>query len=170
MSSDDENFARSGKGFQTVAMSFAPTAKKLLGKNGFIELDIITNWSEIVGEGLAEYSHPQSIDFKRGQRSDGILNIAVDGGAFAIEISHKKKNIIEKINTFFGYGAVKDLRIVQTNVADFSQKKSQLTRRNKTLVTLKEQNYIDEHTADIKNPHLKETLKKLGNNIFSQEE
>lgn len=169
MNSKTDNSARSGKGFQSVASSFAATAKKLLGKNGFVELDIITNWPDIAGENLAEHSHPQSIDFKRGQRNDGILNIAADSGAFAIEIAHKKKNIIEKINTYFGYGAVSDLRIIQAPNANITINELKSTGTKKTLVTLKEQNYIDEQTAEIKNPQLKESLKKLGNNIFSQE-
>ena len=169
MSSEAKNSDRSGKGFQLAAASFAATAKKMLGKNGFVELDIITNWSDIAGEKLAAYSCPQSIDFKRGQRSNGILNIAVDNGAFALEIMHKKQNIIEKINTYFGYGAVSDLRILQINNPNTESKTSPSTGKKKTLVTLTEQNYIEKQTSDIKNPQLKLTLQKLGNNIFSQD-
>ena len=170
MSSEKENYPRSEKGFQSVFSSLKETTKKLFGKNGFVELDIITNWEEIAGEKLAEFSHPQSIDFKRGERNNGVLNIAVDGGAFAIEIMHKKKNIIEKINTYFGYGAVSDLRVLQINIANTAKKPAQSTGENKTLVRLKEQNYIEEQTSDIENPQLKSTLQKLGNNIFNQEE
>lgn len=170
MSSEKEKYSHSGKGFQSVFSSLKETTEKLFGKNGFVELDIITNWKEIAGEKLAEFSHPQSIDFKRGERNNGILNIAVDGGAFAIEIMHKKKNIIEKINTYFGYGAVSDLRVLQINIPNSVRKSMPSTGRNKTLVRLKEQNYIDEQASDIENPQLKSTLQKLGNNIFSQEE
>ena len=170
MNSKTENSARSGKGFQSVAASFAPTAKRLFGKNGFVELDIITNWQEIVGETLAEHSQPQSIDFKRGQRNDGVLNIAIDSGAFALEIAHKKKNIIEKINTYFGYAAVSDLHILQINNITFAGKTEQSTGNKKTLVTLKEQNYIESQTAEIENPQLKAALQKLGNNILNKKE
>ena len=170
MSSEKENSDRSGKGFQSVASSIEKTAKKLLGKNGFVELDIITGWKEIVGEDLAEFSQPQNIDFKRGQRKDGVLNVAVNNGAFALEIAHRKKSIIEKINTYFGYAAVADLRVLQTQSLNLKPENPQLTGKKKTLVTLEEQNYITQQTAKIEDSQLKATLQKLGNNIFSQEE
>lgn len=162
---------RTNIGMQSISASLAPLAKKLFGKNGFVELDIITNWKAIIGENIAEFVHPQSIEFKRGQKTGGTLYVCVDSGAFATEISHKQQFIIEKINTYFGYGAVEKIKIIQAQASETNDKKqAPLTGEKKTLVTLKEQNYIDEQTADIKDEDLRHILQKLGNNIFMQEE
>ena len=171
MSSDKENRIRNDKGFQSVAQSFSDTAKKLLGKNGFVELDIITNWKKIIGEKTARYVNPLTIDFKKGQRDKGILNLSVESGSFALEIGHKKNLIIEKINSYFGYIAVSDIKIFQTNQSANNKKIStQSTGKKKNLVTFEEQNYIVEQTAQVENKELRDILQKLGNNIFEQDE
>ena len=98
MSSEkDDN--RSNKGFQSLSGSLSDLTKKILGKNGFVEIDIITNWDKIAGKETARYVQPQSIDFKKGKREGGILVLSVCSGAFATEVMHKKNIIIEKVNT-----------------------------------------------------------------------
>ena len=165
------NSERTNDGMQSISSSLAPLAKKLFGKNGFVELDIITNWEAIIGKSIAEFVHPQSIEFKRGQKTGGTLFVCVDSGAFAAEISHKQQFIIEKINTYFGYGAVEKIKIMQAQSPETDIKKqTPLTGNKKTLVTLKEQNYIDSQTAGIKDENLRHALQELGNNIFMQEE
>ncbi len=151
-------------GFISLANIFSDTAKKIVGKNGFMELDIITAWNEIVGKDLAEYTYPQHIDFEKKEKNNGILNICADNGAVALEISHRKKSIIEKINTFFGYSAIADLKIIQ--VQFYKQETTKFTSHKKSVVTLKEQNYIDEQTANVKNENLQQILIKLGKNIL----
>ena len=90
-----------------------PFAKQLLGSKGFVEIDILTGWSEIVGDELAEFCLPQKIVFPRGQKTGGTLYLYAASGAFALEITHRERFILEKINTRFGYQAVAKIKIVQ---------------------------------------------------------
>ena len=87
----------------------------MLGSRGFVAVDILAGWHEIVGEELAEFCLPQKIDFPRGQKSNGTLYLNVASGAFALEIQHREKFILEKINTRFGYQAVAKIKIVQNS-------------------------------------------------------
>jgi len=169
MKSEKDKTERAASGLQTISLTLQPLAKKVLGKNGFVEIDIITNWNKIVGEKTAKFVHPQSINFKKGQRENGVLVLDTCSGAFAVEISHKKNIIIEKVNTYFGYGAVSDIRVLQTGYADFEKpNKSSFTGGNKTLVTTEEQNYIKEQTAGVQHEELRCVLQKLGENIFKR--
>ena len=159
---------RSTKDLTALAKTMSPLTKKLFGKKGFAEVDIITNWEKIVGEELASYSSPQKIDFKREQKNNGILFLQVISGAFALEIQHREKFILEKINTYFGYNAVSALKIVQNPSAFMQQQLPCEENLDKKCVPLSEneKNYIHSLASEIKNSKLKEILIKLGQSIF----
>ena len=78
----------------SLAKTTLPLAKQLLGKKGFVEIDILRHWSEIVGLTLSQYSLPQKITFPKNERSGGILHLLALSGAFAMEIQQKEKQII----------------------------------------------------------------------------
>ena len=99
-------------------------------------------------------------------RTDGTLILKVATGALALELSHKEPIIIEKINTYFGYGAVSRIKIMQTdsnlftshqiNIADIEKKK---------LVTEQEENYIKTIGENVENETLKAKLQSLARSI-----
>jgi hypothetical protein len=72
---------------------------------GFVQSSIVSRWREIVGERYAAVSSPESIRFPPGKRSDGVLNLVVEG-AHAPMMQHVAPVIIERVNRFFGYQAV----------------------------------------------------------------
>lgn len=154
-------------GLENLSASMSPLIKKLLGNKGLIEIDLLSNWQNIVGQEIAEHSMPQKIVFKPNCRNDGTLHLLVAGSAFALEIQHKLPIILEKINTFFGYKAIAKITIMQndefinTSLPTVSEDKP-----DKKLVTKQEQTYINEVTEGIQNSELKEQLKSLGESIF----
>jgi hypothetical protein len=72
---------------------------------GFVQSSIVSRWSEIVGDRYAAVSSPESIRFPPGKRSEGVLNLIVEG-AHAPMMQHVAPVIIERVNRFFGYQAV----------------------------------------------------------------
>ena len=72
---------------------------------GFVQSSIVSRWREIVGDRYAAVSSPESIRFPHGKRSDGVLNLIVEG-AHAPMMQHVAPVIIERVNRFFGYQAV----------------------------------------------------------------
>lgn len=162
------NEQRKTNGLSSISQTILPFAKQILGKKGFVEVDILTNWHKIVGDELADYSFPQKIDFKRDQKNNGILHLNVPSGAFALEIQHREKFILEKINTYFGYCAVSGIKIIQNNELTLEDmKKNNQPEPKKTLVTREEENYIKELADDVNNSELKEILVKLGKSVFN---
>jgi hypothetical protein len=153
---------------QSISQALHPLVRKIAGKNGFVEIDIITNWSEIVGNILAQNSTPQKIIFPKNQKDNGVLYLAVQSGAFAVEIKHREKYILDKINTYFGYKAISTIKIMQNNDVSSNTYKPKL---NSTPPP----NKLDDETSkkiknmcnDIKNEKLKEILIKLGHSIYT---
>ncbi|MBQ7284888.1 MAG: DUF721 domain-containing protein [Alphaproteobacteria bacterium] len=157
-----ENFERRTHDLLSVSSMLMPLAKKILGKKGFVEVDILTNWPQIVGDELAEYVLPQSIDFPKGERNNGVLRVSVSGGGFALELQHREKNVIQKINAYFGYAAVASLRIVQNAAQEYNTQKQRVERVQKNLVSVDEEFYIKDLSAGIKNSALQEILERVG--------
>lgn len=146
---------------QNMSNLLAPLTRKMLGKRAFAEADVVANWNDIVGDETAAFSKPIKIDFAKGKRTDGVLVMEVAGGAFALEMQLREKIILEKVNTFFGYGAVAKMRIVQ-NPKLIVQVKDNMQRDEKMLVTKEEENYIRNMSEGLNNSGLEQALHRLG--------
>jgi hypothetical protein len=86
--------------------------RNTLGGRGFAEAGLITEWAAVVGVDIARMSRPLQLAFPRGERKSGVLTIAC-GGAAALELQHLKPQILDRVNTHFGYGAVREIRFKQ---------------------------------------------------------
>lgn len=84
-------------------------------KFGFVQSSVVSRWDEIVGARYAAVSAPESIRFPIGKKSDGTLELTVEG-AHATMIQHVLPEIIERVNRFFGYGAVARVKVRQGSV------------------------------------------------------
>ncbi len=82
---------------------------------GFVQSSVVSRWDEIVGNRYAAVSAPEFIRFPIGKKSDGTLELMVEG-AHATMMQHVVPEIIERVNRFFGYGAVAQVKIRQGTV------------------------------------------------------
>lgn len=160
---------RIATGLNSVATVSLPLLRQLMHKKGMVMADIVAMWKQIVGDEIAQYTFPEKIDFPRGERCKGVLRMKVPSGAFAVELKHREKYLIERINTFFGYEAIKEIKIIQ-DVGIFKMVKIESNQPmvQKTLVSKEEQNYITQVTGEITNVKLREKLRKLGEAVFSR--
>src|SRR5690242_13112587 len=97
--------------------------RNTLGGRGFAEAGLITEWASIVGADVARMSRPLQIAFRQGERKGGVLTIAC-GGAAARELQHRKPQILDRINSHFGYAAIAELRFRQGSAAPTTKPKS----------------------------------------------
>jgi len=98
------------RGLTTLGQSLARVTTRTMGRRGFSEAAIVTRWPEIVGRPLADHSRPFRMVFPRGARRGGTLHLTVSG-AFAPDFAHLSPQIIDRINGYFGYGAVDRLEL-----------------------------------------------------------
>jgi hypothetical protein len=108
--------------------SFVPKlTQKAFEKYGFSAATLLTDWTSIVGGDLASYTAPERLKWPRGVdaygdvadgasgRPGATLVLRVDGPR-ALEVEHRARQILERINAYFGYRAVAEMRIVQAPI------------------------------------------------------
>jgi hypothetical protein len=87
-------------------------AGKALGKKGLGYGKLVTDWKMIVGADLGDVTAPVKLAFPRGERTDATLTIEIVP-ARAIEVQHSMPQLIERVNSVFGYKAVARIKLVQ---------------------------------------------------------
>lgn len=103
---------RGGAGPRAIGAAVAKLARPLLGKRGFSQAAVITQWDAIAGPELAAWTMPTRIAMPRGG-GEGVLHLRVAGGAFATAVQHRAPILIARVNAFCGYRAVGAVRIAQ---------------------------------------------------------
>ena len=109
--------------------SYVPKlTRKVLEKYGFSAATLVTDWSTIVGADIAAYAQPERLKWPRGGNTDtesgegrmagagATLQLRVEG-ARALDVQYRSRQIIERINAYFGYRAVAQLRLLQAPLA-----------------------------------------------------
>jgi hypothetical protein len=82
---------------------------------GFVQGALLARWREVVGPVYARWSIPESLKFARGQSTDGVLTIRVEG-PFSLQLQHVGPQIIDRANRILGHAAVGRIRLVQGEV------------------------------------------------------
>jgi hypothetical protein len=96
---------------------------------GFATAALLAEWPAIVGAELAQFTIPDRVVWPRhrdddgetvrhqGRREEGAVLILRVDGPRAIEVQHRSRQILERVNGHFGYRAVAEMRILQAPVA-----------------------------------------------------
>ncbi len=103
---------RGRRGLTAIAAALPGICGRALRRRGFVETGVVTEWPVIVGEALAAETVPHRLVFARGSHSGGTLHVRVSG-AFATELQHLAPLVIDRINGYFGFGAVARLALTQ---------------------------------------------------------
>jgi hypothetical protein len=136
--------------------------KSMLGRHGFTHGAIVTKWPEIVGNDMARHTQPEKIVFSRDGVSGGTLHLRCDSGAQATEIQHLEPQILERINTFFGYKAVIRVRLIQ---GPLPQSKGQRPSRPPRPLSPEEAQKLAGTVANVDDDELRQALERLGQSI-----
>ncbi len=125
--------------------------KGILKKNGYNYSEIISKWNMLVGKNIAKYSFPKSIKMQKGN-INGTLTLIVERGN-EINIEYSKKEIINKINSYFGYKLINEIRLQVFNSIDKKeQEKNTLDKSSKKF---------KEKINEIKNKDIRDSLSQL---------
>tara|TARA_B110000438_G_C15448249_1_gene493495 strand:+ start:43 stop:564 length:522 start_codon:yes stop_codon:yes gene_type:complete len=156
----------------SIAESLSSVNRKFLYKFGKIDYTIHTKWSDIVGSFFVNHSEPlkincilASVDESGSNIYDRYLHVNVSPAA-AIEFQHFQDKIIEKINSYFGYKAIKGIKIHQQFVkSDNIDKKNRSVNLIERKINKKE---ILESTPKLSNKKLEESIVNLGLSITKE--
>ena len=125
--------------------------KGILKKSGYNYSEIISKWSILVGKDISNCAYPKSIKMKKGN-SNGTLILGIKRGD-EIQIEYSKKEIIDKINSYFGYKLIDEVKL-QT----FSPKTDKRNEKNRSR---KFPSNFQEKINEIKNESIKNSLSQL---------
>jgi len=125
--------------------------KGILKKNGYNYSEIISKWNILVGKDISDCAYPKSIKMKKGD-SNGTLVLAIKRGD-EINIEYSKREIIDKINSYFGYKLINEIKLQTFNSESKKTKnKNNLEKFSKNL---------QEKIEQIKSGSIKNSLSQL---------
>ena len=152
-----------------IGETLARINKNYSSKFGKIEFLILSKWTQIVGSFFADHSEPDKISRITEEFNEfdepiykNFLHVRVSPAA-AVEFQHYKDTIIEKINSYFGYKAISDLRL-QQNFAPKKKIKNNINFYDQDL-SEEEKVSIKSEINNIKDKELEKSIVNLGASI-----
>ena len=150
---------RSFQGLRSFKDTLPTNIKKIIKKKGHIFSETINNWKYIVGNEIFQICYPKS--FKNSNKFGvSTLHVMVKRG-HEVDLEYSKKEIIDKMNSFFGYTVVEKLKFISF---DDAQTKFKKIIKNENHVT--NSKYTD-RIKDINNDKIKKSLLEL-TKLFKQ--
>ena len=127
------------QGLRPFSSSIPKTLKKHLRKGGYNYSNIVDNWTKMVSKKIADACYPITVKMGKEMR-EGTLVLNVIHGK-ELEVEYEKNEIMDKINSFFGYKCISNvvLKIVQdtvkpkknfTKIKDFSKIEDKMSKVN----------------------------------------
>ena len=147
------------QGLRSFKDTLPNNIKKIIKKKGHVFSETINNWKYVVGDELFKVCYPKS--FKNSNKLGvSTLQVMVKRG-HEVDLEYSKKEIMDKMNSFFGYAVVEKLKFISFDNTQTKFKKVSEVENNVT--NSKYANKIN----DIKNDKIKKSLLEL-TKIFKQ--
>ena len=147
------------QGLRSFKDTLPKNIKKIIKKKGHIFSETLNNWKYLVGDDLFQICYPKS--FKNSNKFGiSTLHVMVKRG-HEIDLEYSKKELIDKMNSFFGYAVVEKLKFISFDSAQTKLKKIEEDNNNVT------NNKYTDRIKDIKNDKIKNSLLEL-TKIFKQ--
>ena len=143
------------QGLRSFGNTLPRGLKKILKKNGYNYSEIISKWNMLVNKEISAQSFPKSIKMKKGE-TNGTLILAVKRGN-EINIEYSKKEIIDKINSYFGYQLINEVRL-----ESFNSQNTNVRKKNKSNQFFQD---FEKKINEIKSEDIKNSLSELLNAI-----
>ena len=137
---------------------------KPMRQKGFAQAEIVGRWREIVGNDLADAVVPVSLRMPRGERMGGTLEVRTES-AFAPILQMREAHLIERINSYYGFGAVARLSIRQ---GPLPRRSAKMQRQARALNKAEEQE-LSSLLSPHKDSDLAKVLERLGREVYGQE-
>ena len=141
------------QGLRSFKDTLPKNIKKVINKKGHIYSETLSNWKYIVGENLFKICYPKS--FKNSNRFGvSTLLIMVKRG-HEVDLEYSKKEIIDKMNSFFGYSVVEKLKFTS-----FNDEKEIISNEKDQQINVTNKKY-QKKINDVKNEKIKKSLLEL---------
>ena len=141
------------QGLRSFKDTLPKNIKKIINKKGHIYSETLGNWKYIVGDDLFKICYPKT--FKNSNKFGVSTLIIMVKRGHEVDMEYSKKNILDKMNSFFGYSVVKKLKFISFD--DEQEIFSKDEKNHKNVTFNKYQNKIN----NVKNEKIKKSLIEL---------
>ena len=147
------------QGLRSFKDTLPKNIKKVIDKRGHIYSETLNNWKYIAGENLFKVCFPKS--YKNSSKFGvSSLLIMVKRG-HEVDLEYSKKEIMNKMNNFFGYSVVEKLKFTS-----FDDEKKILSKENDHRKNVTNNRY-QKKINNVKNEKIKKSLLEL-TKVFKQ--
>lgn len=123
---------------------------------------LAADWPTIVGPELSRTTLPEKLSASRGGHAGAkSLRLRVAGSA-ALEVQHMSVQLIDRVNAYFGYRAIDDIKLVQGQIA--LRPLPRIPRKPDPAAVAA----AEKRVADVEDPDLRAVLARLGAQVASR--
>ena len=144
---------RSIQGLRSFKDTLPKNIKKVINKKGHIYSETLSNWKYIVGDNLFKVCYPKS--FKNSNKFGVSTLLIMVRRGHEVDLEYSKKEIIDKMNSFFGYPVVEKLKFYY-----FDDEKETFSKENDQIENVTNKKY-QKKIFDVKNEKIKKSLLEL---------
>jgi hypothetical protein len=138
------------QGLRPFSKSIPQNLKRLLKKGSYNFSNIVDNWTKMVGKDISNMCYPSTIKIGKEMNNGTLILNVVHGNELNVE--YGKQEIIDKINSFFGFKCIKEVKLKAVTERKKEKRNTQLNENKK--------NYNNK-LENINNERLKKSLNKL---------
>jgi len=141
------------QGLRSFKDTLPKNIKKVINKKGHIYSETLNNWKYIVGENLFNVCYPKS--FKNSNKFGVSTLLVMVKRGNEVDLEYSKKEIINKMNSFFGYSVVENLKLTSFDDEKIFPKIEKINDKNVT------NDKYQKKIKDVKNEKIKNSLLEL---------
>mgnify|MGYP001223326180 FL=1 len=101
------------QGLRSFKDTLPKNVKKIISKKGYIYSETLNNWKYIVGVELFNVCYPKT--FKNSNKFGASTLLIMVKRGHEVDVEYSKKDIMKRMNNFFGYSVVEKLKLVSFN-------------------------------------------------------
>ena len=141
------------QGLRSFKDTLPKNVKKIINKKGHIYSETLGNWRYIVGDDLFKVCYPKTF---KNSNNFGVstLMVMVKRG-HEVDVEYSKKDILDKMNSFFGYSVIEKLKFISFDDEQKIFVKKGTGQQNVAI------NKYQDKINDVKNDKIKKSLIEL---------
>jgi len=98
------------QGLRSFKDTLPKNVKKIINKKGHVYSETLSNWKYLVGSELFKICYPKT--FKNSNKFGVSTLVVMVKRGHEVDIEYSKKDILDKMNNFFGYTVVEKLKFI----------------------------------------------------------
>ena len=141
------------QGLRSFKDTLPKIVKRIINKKGHIYSETLSNWKYLVGDELFKCCYPKT--FKSSNKFGVSTLVIMVKRGHEVDMEYSKKEILDKMNTYFGYSVVEKLKFISFDDEQKVSPKIEIHEKNVTI------NRYKDKISSVKNEKIKKSLLEL---------